>query len=139
MYRIDVRLFSLFIVWAPVLSGCNTLKQMFEGAHSDPPEETVFPSNVQLEGTTQFDYQLIENFPSSDRFVQAEVMRPGESEFSELNAYEFSLDSARNTLAFKKEVNIFGQTLIVTGLPAAPKGSRYKLTSTSQAGPLLFP
>jgi len=125
---------TILILFALFLSnGCNNLERILNGAESHPPEPIVYGNPHVVQGVTVFDYQMIEGIPILDRAVTVEVKRPGETEFSFLNQYEFKMHINVPTpgVSFKNRAFINGGLINFPypPQPTAPIGTEFIITS----------
>jgi len=131
MRNMTVLLLSLLIL---ALNACESLERITEGAKSHPPQTVVYGNPHVAQGVTALDYQLVQGIPVTNRTITVEVKRPGETEFSALNQYEFETHEnySEPGVSFKKRIILQGHLIVIPWphRPAAPIGTEYIITAT---------
>lgn len=114
-------------------SGCNNLERILNGAEAHSPEPIIYGNPHVVRGVTVFDYQTIEGVPIVDRSITIELKRPGETEFSFLNQYEFKthINGPSPAVSFKSRAFINGGLVNFPypSQPTAPIGTEFIITS----------
>lgn len=128
-------IYFVFLVLILVVgTGCKQFKRIVDGPESRPAQIVTFPDHYEEEGITLFDFQSLSNIPTVNRDITVYVKVPDSNIYDKLNKYEYSVSDPTSPVSggsviFGKEVHIFGSRLIITGNPAAPQGTEYRLIS----------
>lgn len=113
------------------LVGCNTLKRITSADHTDAASNTL-PDDYVLAGATSVDFQIIQPVRCADSAVSVRVKRAGETAWRECNRYEVKIDTVGvggGGVWFRRQAEIEGSILHITGKPVAPAGTQYEIRS----------
>lgn len=127
------RIPTIFL-FAVMLTGCNTIQNFLHP--KDHPASPV-PDLIVLSGTTAADYEIIQ-VRTEDSEIGVRVLDPYTHVWRTLNRYEYHVtvaEGAAGAVTFERKCyptfNSYGQLiyLVLTGLPVAPTGTQYEITS----------
>ena len=121
--------FSLILIL--ILTGCNDLKRIMNGADSHDPDYLSLPEHWVISGTTTDDFQYFHDVAIANRMIRVFVKLKGQDEFRELNQYEFKVFSPSavfSTIQLRYEIIMYSEYMIVnTGNPVAPTGTNFRI------------